>query len=734
MKRCTIVLLLAAMAAGAQPEGHRPYAIVAGFPADDPFEAAVTRLAEHHDGALVLRFDPAAPAGLLGALRTHTPTHVAFVLRPEQIDVNSVRAILRLATRVDDDPFVDFAYGYITGATPDEARRFVDNIVRASAAPLAARVGQTAVWSNGRTCTAHDTTYRVGPDTLPSRSLRFRPPDGRHGRDQTFVDAELTSLEGCGALLLGGHGMPWEIISGPRTEDVDTLDLGGTVAFNYACYTAVTRRYAERAWGRDGATTRIKSIEPERSFALAMIRRGIVGYVAYVTPRPAGPEMHVDLQRTLAGESLGAVRRRDYAKVVLGYLGFGEAGIAVPDAVDGARVASEALDMVRHLMLDESTGGILYGDPAYRPFAGAKRTLPLHSSARVHDDELHISMRLDALAAGTWGADPFRRFKAGTRRMAMKVYDRIEVPADFGPIRSVRVARATWGEKAVETLPVVWAEEVDRGRRYLHVKANFARGGRGEIEVELVAGPRPPSAAEREAVERRTREAALTVRIRKLNRTLLRDPRAVAAERADLRALGEAGFAAVLEAIRDGEAHALTHMLVEATAVPGGEKRLLALARSPSVPESGRCAALRSLAAFDDPSVRDALLRRVARERRPAPCAAAASALAALGEPRAVDAVAKRLDAFDAEWFPVHWKLVHAIGTLGGDTAVERLAAYARDDRATNAVALAYAIDHLSRLDLAVAAATARAIVTGSRFAKFPQTTQERIRRVAGSK
>lgn len=730
MRRLALLLALAAAAVGAQPPDGA-YAVVAGFPADDPYEPAVTRLAEHHGTDLVLRFDPSDPDALLPGLREHAPARVAFVLRPEQIDVNSVRGILRVATRVDDDPFVDFDYGYITGATADEALRFVENIVDASTAPLAARVGQTAVMNGAGKCTASDTRYRFGAHALPSRSLRFRAPDGRHGRDQAFIDAELKSLEGCGALLLGGHGMPWEILSGPRAEDVDTLDLSGAVAFNYACYTAVTRRYAERAWGRDGATDRIKSIDAARSFALAMIRRGVVGYVAYVTPRPAGPEMHVDLQRVLAGESMGAVRRNDYAKVVLGYLGFGERGLVAEPVVDGTRVARDDLDMVRHLMLDESTGGILYGDPALRPFAGTDRRIPLRATAVVRDGELHVTLRLDARDAWTWGADPFRRFKAGTRQMAMKVYDRVAVPADFGPIRSVRVARATRGGKTIETLPVVWAEERDRGRRFLHVKANFSRTGRGDIEVELVAGAKPPTPADREAVERRAREAALTIRVRKLNRTLLSDPRAIDSERAELRALGTVAFDAVLEMIRDGEAHVLTHLLVGATAVPGGDARLLALARDPTVPETGRCAALRSLATFDTPANRTALLERVARERRPAPCAAAATALASLGEARAVDAIAKRLESFGAAWLPLHWQLVQAIATIGGDAAARRLATYAQDDRATNAVAVTYAIDHLTRLDADAARATAAAVIASDRFDAFPENVQARIRRAA---
>ena len=33
------------------------------------------------------------------------------------------------------------------------------------------------------------------------------------------------------------------------------------------------------------------SVPPEESFCLALLRTGVVGYTAYVCPRPAGPEL-----------------------------------------------------------------------------------------------------------------------------------------------------------------------------------------------------------------------------------------------------------------------------------------------------------------------------------------------------------------------------------------------------------------------------------------------------------
>jgi len=460
------------------------YVVLTGFDDDDPYHEAARLLAAHHGTEHLIRFDPAKPDEVLPALRRIAPRHVAIVLRPEQIDVDSVRRILRMAAAVDDDPFVDFAFGYVTGATAQEAAAFVRNIVKASKEDRARKVGKASVWGGKHGCLATDGIYAAGAMRWPMRSLRFTAPDGKHGRDQDFIDAELASLEGCGAIIMGGHGMPGEIGTGPRAEDLAGLELFPAVAFNYACYTGVTGRYPERRYERGTFLHRMSHVEKKRSFALAMIRAGVTGYVAYVNPRPAGPEMSIEFQRVLAGATLGAARRRDYDKVCLGYLGFGERGIVAGDWPDGARVPAKDVDAVRHMMLDGATGGILYGDPAMRPYPGESE-LPLKVETKMRDGALAVTMRVDAGMAYVWCADPFRRFG---KSMATKTCARVPLPDGWDTVTSVSVASATWGGADVETLEPVWAIETDRGRRYLHVKANFKREHRrGDIVVTVVA-------------------------------------------------------------------------------------------------------------------------------------------------------------------------------------------------------------------------------------------------------
>ena len=453
------------------------------------YDRAAQALARHHEGAPIVPFDPADPEAVLPRLRELAPRYVAIVVHPEEIDVNSVRRILVMATKVDDDPFVDFEFAYVTGASHEEALKFVENIVRASKLQTPLRVGHSPVYGGKTPCQARDTELALGPLRFPERLVAFSPPDGKEGRDQKFVDANLKTLAGCGAILMGGHGMPWEVCSGARAEDVARVDLFPAVVFNYACHTGVTLRWLDEKFEKGDRVARFAEIEAKKSFALSMIGAGATGYVAYVNPRPAGPEMSTDFHRLLAGATLGETRRRDYDKIVLGYVGFGEKGIVPPVLKDGGRKPQRELDIVRDMMLDAATGGIAYGDPAFRPFPATPAALPQSVEAQKDGADLRVTFRVRADFVFVWCIDPFAQ-SAGDRRMLMKVCDRVEIPEGFEP-DTVTVEAATFGETALETLPVMHALESDSGKRFLHIKLNWPQGARvsGDVEVRVrIAG------------------------------------------------------------------------------------------------------------------------------------------------------------------------------------------------------------------------------------------------------
>jgi len=734
MRCLTGIVLVFVLAA---PAYAADYVVLSGVQPDDPYHKAALRIAEHHDAGAVVPFDPADPQTALAALRKAKPRNVAVVLKPEHIDVNFVRRFLRMATQVDDDLFVDFGYGFITGATAEDAVAFVERIIEAEAAEQPRKVGSAAVWGGQGTSRAYDDEYVLGSLRLPQRSLRFVAPSGNE-RDQAFLDKELGSLSGCGAILMGGHGMPWEIGNGPRAEDVGKLALYPAVAFNYACYTGATARYPEREYRGGDVVERFHEVERKRSFALNMIRAGVTGYVAYVNPRPAGPELSTDFARVLAGASLGESRRADQAKILLGYLGWGEPGIVPPVWEEGRTVPRKDVDPVRHMMLDGATGGVLYGDPAFRPFARTDNALPLAQAVKREGDDLHIAFAMAEPYTGVWCADPFRRFPGGKVGMARKLYGRVALPADAPAIHSVWIDEATQGGRAIATLEPAWAVEEDAGVRYLHLKANFDYGGSGEVAVRFVASPRTEVPAEKRAkpleapadakpkdlevaqLARRANEVALNARL---------DPAPWLQELAGR--VRPQAFDEVVELIRRGEGHWRTHLLLAATKSAGDETKLMALASGPALPRYGRWVALQGLGVFDTPEVRTYLLERLAREHDAGLFMSATQALATLKEPRGHAPIAKQLLAFEPGWSGVEGHLLNALYAIGHPDLANVLDGYVRSERAVGEMGVWLSLERLRALDAARGIRAAQAVLASARFTGFAAGTQARIRALA---
>src|SRR5881392_2919837 len=88
------------------------------------------------------------------------------------------------------------------------------------------------------------------------------------------------------------------------------------------------------------------------SHSLALLRPGVIGYVAYLCERPAGPELFTDVSALVSeGMSLGEVRRRDYDKIVLGYLGYGASKLELKPIADGQQIEPPK-DIAQDILLE----------------------------------------------------------------------------------------------------------------------------------------------------------------------------------------------------------------------------------------------------------------------------------------------------------------------------------------------------------------------------------------------
>ena len=240
------------------------YVVLTDLSEDDPCFAAASRL-QRHRKAQIVRFPTGNVADALGPLRHSQPTFAAVVVRPKTLDVNFAYDVLELAWTVDDDPFADFAYGFITGATAEDALALVERGIMADSG---------ASPSNGLLVAFGPTSTPQADDGnafewLPGwRRLRIEhKPKG-------FPWANLPDLAAADAIRFWGHGAPDSVDGSLKRSDLDGLDLRARVVFAGPCFSAVTRRYYESP--ACSSKLEARCVGADRSLALAFFAKDSV--------------------------------------------------------------------------------------------------------------------------------------------------------------------------------------------------------------------------------------------------------------------------------------------------------------------------------------------------------------------------------------------------------------------------------------------------------------------------
>jgi len=204
-----------------------------------------------------------------------------------------------------------------------------------------------------------------------------------------------------------------------------------------------------------------------------LLRTGVIGYVAYVCERPAGPELFSDVSALMSeGMSLGDVRRRDYDKLVLGYLGYGASKMELKPIADGQKIEPPK-DIAHDILLELGTGGILFGDPALVPFKGNSNGAPV-AVKLAHDEikkRLTVVAEISAEHLGYFCSEPTATWD-GRAGEAMKVYAKVPLPAGY--VSDAGIQRCELGNIALKSR-LVWAVEEDHGHRFIHLKSIFPR-------------------------------------------------------------------------------------------------------------------------------------------------------------------------------------------------------------------------------------------------------------------
>lgn len=353
-------------------EEKGPYVILTNLTRDDPYYLAAQCLARFRGAEAILDFETERLGRLREQIRRLRPAHVAVVVRPEVIDVNFAAEVFELATRMNDDPKVDFAYGFVTGATADEAVKLVANTQRAE---------REAAGFPRKFCAVAQTGKGIGTSSGPGSDILLRAMDRYaacfredgwethvapwHGEgDPNWPQKKpkvLSQMQHSRMIFLAGHGYPqWSV--GVEARDLEDVDLFPAVVLNGACNSGVTYKWF---LGTPDKRVRTMPVEPGQSFALRVIRQGAVAHVAGV-----GGQCWAHCVPTVypiygAGQSVGEAVRRAYNAFIR----------------QGATVEVRLLEIGKPWPSVEQwctsfvriAPCVLYGDPAYVPFPDARR-------------------------------------------------------------------------------------------------------------------------------------------------------------------------------------------------------------------------------------------------------------------------------------------------------------------------------------------------------------------------
>ena len=437
---------------GEKESSGSSYVILTNLSNSDLYFKAV-ELLQKFRSAVIIHFDPNYLDKVIDPLKRIQPMFVAIVVKPDTLDLNFAYDILEMSFKLDEDPFTDFVYGFITGATPEDAEHFVETIIRAE----------------------------EHKDEFPKKIIAFGPnnvcqPEGicscdwfsewkcnvfTH-RSGSFPNKYLGDLTNKGIILFWGHGSHLGIDGGLKYNQIQKLDLYPAVIFAGPCFSAVTKKSYDTC--KCCGNTIAQSNRLKESLALTFIAKGITGYFGAVhTNRclSAAQEMEYAL---IAGKPLGFVTKHTYDKLVMAKNG-------VRPEFPRLRVGEQPPDEnAVDFQIHRAASRILLGDPAYQPFQGVVQP-PVATSTRLKQDNIEIVAEIVDTSLRCMFVDVFHTdlCTCGTENDMM--YITVELPSNVGRIKENPQALFSRSLKNKYTLH--WSEENWLGKRLLHIQLDF---------------------------------------------------------------------------------------------------------------------------------------------------------------------------------------------------------------------------------------------------------------------
>jgi len=362
---------------------HPKYVIVTdanGESGQDSYSRVVEELAKLRNPSAILNLDADGLKGLASELQTLKPDYVAFVVHPERIEDNFVGAVFAELTALDDDPYLDCAYGYITGATPQDALRLVRNTADAQAKPNHTPKKFVAI---GHTFAQNDLAPFAVQEANRYKAYGYQTaqinPIDNSAEWNRKAKQEIQKLNSASLVFLAGHGMGDMSCAIPGDE-YGRMRLQSAIVVNGTCHSAVTNiRHdsMDRFW-----TIQTNQINPEQSVCLNFIKAGAVGQFASTASSSWTNVAFTITKFFNEGRSLGEALQESLNDKIRNA---GIKNVRIIPFQDGQKSPQALSENENPGAIQSISRVILIGDPAYRPFPQKFVRVPSISQSKDYD-------------------------------------------------------------------------------------------------------------------------------------------------------------------------------------------------------------------------------------------------------------------------------------------------------------------------------------------------------------
>lgn len=450
-------------------DAGKSFLIMASTRAAGDYPGALAIARELHKNAAYETFNPADLNSVRAIMVSRKPHYVMVFLKPGELDVNFAWKWLTMASRIDDDPFVDVSTGFITGRSPEEVMKFMKRIRDGCEGKLT--LPRAFVDNLGPNSMMPGTGFhkQKGSFMIPVMGKRFAPYTISHGAGG-FTSDHLDSMDRRGILHFGGHGYPDRIVDGLEGSSVGTLMLSPCVVFNGACYTGVTERWFDMFTTR--GTVKACAVAPDRSFCLQMLGNNCLAYLAALHPDHGIPVYQEMEYVAYAGAALGDVMRHTYDGVVIGAGGTLPVFDSLIDGLPSPRWSPS------EMMLKGTSSRVLFGDPSML-IVDAFTQPPFDVTVTgIDDNTLKLVAAMKNLELRSTFTDTYHADLAADKMQFNDcAYIVADLPEGWSRIKSVQAVKVSAAGKELPHRLVGFALEKDDHARRLHVQVDVPAKG-----------------------------------------------------------------------------------------------------------------------------------------------------------------------------------------------------------------------------------------------------------------